>query len=151
MRGIVVFESKYGNTRFVGEKIVEGIRSVKPVEFDFKTPKDVEPEDLAGYDVILFGSPNHIGRATRGMRKFIEKLSRVNLEGKKCAVFDTYLTNKHYLRAAGSMEKIIRGKVSGLEIVEPGLSVKVKGMKGPLEDDAEEKSFRFGEKIGSKI
>jgi len=151
LKGIVVFESKYGNTRRVAEKIVEGIKNIKNIDFDFKTPREVKPEELAEYDVILFGSPNHFGDATRGLRKFIKKLGGVNLQGKKCTFFDTYMIELNRMKAVESMRKIVEEKVSGMIVIDEGLSIKVKGLKGPLEEGWDKKSFEFGEKIASKI
>lgn len=46
---------------------------------------------MARFDTILISSPNHMGRPTRSIRKFVDKLGKLNLEGKQVAVFDTYL------------------------------------------------------------
>ena len=85
---IVVYESKYGNTKLVTEKIVEGMKEVAGVETTLAELKEVDLSQLVTFDVILIGSPNHIGSATKGIRKFIDALGKLNLEGKLAAVFD---------------------------------------------------------------
>ncbi len=92
---IIVYESKYGNTRLVAEKIAEGIREVPGAEATSKELKEVAPDELARFDAILTGSPNHMGGATRGIMKFIDKLGKLKLEGKSIAVFDTYLAQDY--------------------------------------------------------
>jgi flavodoxin len=45
-RVIVVYESKYGNTKRAAEEIVEGLRSVEGTEPALRERKDVVPNDL---------------------------------------------------------------------------------------------------------
>ena len=100
---IVVYESKYGNTRFVAETIIEAMKQVSGIETVLSELKEVDLGQLADFDAILVGSPNHIGNATRGIRKFIDKLGKLNLEGKPAAVFDTYLS-RDFEKATKKME-----------------------------------------------
>jgi NAD(P)H dehydrogenase (quinone) len=87
---IVVYESRYGNTKHVAESIIEGINEVGVVEVSLKELKEVDFKEIPFYDAILIGSPNHVGGPTRGIKGFIDKLGKLPLEGKKFAVFDTY-------------------------------------------------------------
>ena len=83
VKAIVVYESKYGNTKLVAEKIIEGIKQVEEIETVLSEVKEVDFDDVADYDIILIGSPNHIGRPTRSIRKFIDKLGRLDLKEKQ--------------------------------------------------------------------
>ncbi|MHA1409858.1 MAG: flavodoxin family protein [Candidatus Odinarchaeia archaeon] len=150
MKGLVVYESKYGNTKKVAEAIVDGMKKAVSVEVDLKTPKEIEAKIAAEYDFLLFGSPNHIGRATRGIRKIIEKIGKEVKTEKKVAVFDTYM-GKDYMKAVKSMEKTIREKTENLMLIEQGLSIKVDGMKGPVSEGELPKCHAFGEKIAVKL
>lgn len=82
MRVLVVFESKYGNTKKVAETIIEGMREVEGIETVLTERKEVDFNTIVDYDVILVGTPNHMGRPTREIRKYIDKLGKLNLEGK---------------------------------------------------------------------
>ncbi len=143
---IVVYESKYGNTKLVAETIIEGIREVSGIETVLSELKEVDLNQLVEFDAILVGSPNHIGRATRSIKKFIDKLGNLNLEGKLAAVFDTYI-GKDFEKAVKKMEKQISEKVPGLKLATPGLSIRVKGMKGPIAEGELPKCREFGTKI----
>ena len=88
---IITYESKYGNTRLVAEKIAEGVKESSGAEVETREIKEVDLSKLTEYDAILVGSPNHMGRATLGIKSFIDKLGKLNLEGKLAAVFDTYM------------------------------------------------------------
>lgn len=147
---IVAYESKYGNTKRVAEAIIEGMKEVSGVETVLSELKEVDPNRLVDYDAILVGSPNHIGGATRSIRKFIDKLGKLKLEGKQAAVFDTYL-GKAYEQAVKKMEKQIGDKAPGVKLAAPGLSIRVDGMKGPITEGELPKCKEFGVKIATQL
>ena len=147
---IVAYESKYGNTRLVAEAIIESMREVEGIETVLSELKEADLNKVPDYDAILIGSPNHWGGPTRGVRKFIDKLSKLNLEGKLFAVFDTCL-GKDFEKAVKKMEKRINEKVPGIKQIAPGLSIRVQGMKGPLVEGELPKCKEFGNKIATQI
>jgi len=147
---IVTYESKYGNTKLVAEAIAEGMREVSGVETVLSELSEVDLDKLIDYDAILIGSPNHMGSATRGIRKFIDKIGKLNLEGKLTAVFDTCIA-RDFEKAVKKMEKQIGEKVYGLKPVVPGLSIKVEGMKGPIAEGELPRCKDFGVKIATRL
>jgi flavodoxin len=147
---IIVYESKYGNTRLVAETIAEGLREIPGIDAVLREIKDVDMKYLAGFDTILIGSPNHIGNATRKIRKFIDRLGKAELKGKTAVVFDTYLGGD-FEKAVGKMEKQIAEKVPGLKLPVPGLSIMVEGMKGPIAEGELTKCKDFGVKVAAHI
>ena len=149
-RVVLVYESKYGNTKLVAKTIAEGVREVGGIETILCEVKEVDFDKILDYDVILIGSPNHIGRPLRSVRKFIEKLGKLNLEGKQIAVFDTCI-GSDFEKAVKKMEKRISEKVPGLKPMVPGLSIKVQGIKGPILDGELPRCKDFGRKIGTQI
>ena len=149
-KAIVVYESKYGNTKLVAETIIEGLRGVSGVDVVLSEVKEVDLNQLAEFDAILVGSPNHMGGATRSIRKFIDRLGKLNLEGKPAVVFDTYM-GKDFEKATKKMEKQISEKASGLKLAAPGLSIRVEGIKGPIAEGELPKCKEFGTKIAIQI
>lgn len=149
-KAIVVYESKYGNTKRVAEAIAEGMREVPGVEAVLSEVKEVELDKLTEFDAILVGSPNHMGSATKGIRKFIDELGRLSPGVKLGAVFDTYI-GRDFEKAVKKMEKQIREKVPGLKLGAPGLSIKVEGMKGPITEGELPKGKEFGIKMASQL
>ncbi|MBA7502720.1 NAD(P)H dehydrogenase (quinone) [subsurface metagenome] len=147
---IVVYDSKYGNTKLVAETIAAGTRQVEGMETVVSGVKEVDLNRIPDYDVILVGSPNHIGGPTRGIKKFIDKLGKLPLEGKMFAVFDTYL-GKDFEKVVKKMERRISEKIPGLKPVAPGLSIRVEGMKGPISEGELPKCREFGKKIATQI
>jgi flavorubredoxin len=149
-RIMIVYETKYGNTKLVAETIAEGLREVEGTEVVVSELKEVDLNKMPDYDAILVGSPNHVGGPTWGIKKFIGKLGKLPLEGKIFAAFDTYL-GRNSEQAMRKMEKKISGKVPGAKLVAPGLSIMVQGMKGPISDGELPKCREFGNKIATQI
>ncbi|UCE16890.1 MAG: flavodoxin family protein [Candidatus Bathyarchaeota archaeon] len=147
---IVVYESKYGNTKLVAETIIEGMRKVEGIETVIKELKEVDFNKIANYDAILIGSPNHFGGPTRSPKKFIDKIGKLPLRGKLFAVFDTYIRGD-FEKAVKKMEKRINEKAPELKQITSGLSIKVQGMKGPIVEGELPKCKEFGKKIATQL
>ncbi len=146
---LLAYETKYGNTRQVADKIAVGI-----IDADGKATvshfEEVDPERLSDYDAILIGSPNHLGRPMGSAKRFIDGLARPELEGKTVAVFDTCL-GRDLGKTVGRMEKNIGEKANHLRIFSPGLSVRVDGIKGPIADGELTKCREFGASFVSSL
>lgn len=149
-RVFVVYDTKYGNTKLVAEKIVEGIREVEGIETAIGDVEEVNLENLADSDSILIGSPNHMGGPARGVKKLIDKLGKLDLKAKWVAVFDTYL-GEDFEKATKKMEKRIGEKFPGVKLITSGLSIRVGGTKGPIVEGELPKCKDFGKKIANQL
>jgi flavorubredoxin len=147
----VVYDTKWGNTKLVAEKIVEGMKEVEGVETAISDVEEVDLEKVADYDAILIGSPNHMGGPVRGIKKLIGKIGKLDLKAKWVAVFDTNLGGNQLEKAVKKMEKRIGEKVPVLKLIVPGLSIKVGGMKGPIVEGELRKCKDFGNKIANQL
>lgn len=90
---LVVYYSSWGHVEAMAQAIAEGVRSVDGVAVDIKrvaelVPEAVakashykldqaapiaEPEDLANYDAIIFGTPTRFGNMAAQMRNFLDR------------------------------------------------------------------------------
>jgi flavodoxin len=150
VRIIVVYDTKYGNTKLVAEKIMEGMNEVEGIETALSDVKETDPKKAVDYDAILIGSPTHFGGPARGVNKFIEKLGKLDLKAKWVAVFDTYL-GEDFEKSVKKMEERIHEKAPGLKLISSGLSLKVDGMKGPVTEGEFPKCKDFGKKIATQL
>lgn len=146
----VVYDTKYGNTKLVAEKIVEGIREIEGIETSISDVEKVDLQMVAGYDAILIGGPAHFGGPTRTINRFIDKLGSLQLEAKWAAVFDTYLKDDFEM-AVKKMETRINKKIPRVKLILPGLSIQVKGMKGPIAEGELPKCVEFGKIIAAQL
>jgi len=147
---IVIYESKYGNTKLVAEEIVEGMREVGGIEVALSELKEVDLDKILDYHAILIGSPNHFGGPTRSIKKFIDRLGKLTLKERLFAVFDTYI-KRDLEKAVKKMEKRIKEKVPESKLLVPGLSIKVQGMKGPILEEELPRCKEFGNKIAAQL
>jgi flavodoxin len=147
---LVVYDTKYGNTKLVAEKIVEGLNEVKGIDTTISDVKDTDPKTATDYDAILIGSPTHFGGPVRGINKFIDKLGKLDLKAKQAAVFDTYL-GEDFEKSVKKMETRIHEKAPTLKLITPGLSIRVDGMKGPVTDSEIPKCTKFGQHIATQL
>ena len=152
LKVIVFYDTKYGNTKFVAEKVVEGIRSIEDIEVNQGYVKEVSVEHALDYDLIVFGAPNHMGRPSRTMKKFIDGLAELNLSDKKVAVFGTYSGRSRQIdRSVKKLEKTVETKLPNLKLILPSLSVQVKGVKGPVLADQFSKCIDFGKQLALQL
>jgi len=90
IRILVAYDTKYGNTKLAAESIVEGIREVDGFEASIGYVNEIDIGRLADYDAIVLGAPNHMGRPSQTMKKFVNGLADLALKAKNAAVFGTY-------------------------------------------------------------
>jgi len=84
-----------------------------------------------------------------GIETTLSKPKGVDFD-KVAAVFDTY-GGRDFEKAMKKMERQIEEKVPGLELVTPGLSIKVKGIRGPIVEEELPKCREFGIKIATLL
>ena len=147
----VIYDTKYGNTKLVAEKIGEGMMQAEDIDVTISDVKEIALKKVADSDVILIGSPNHIGKPTRTIKKFIDKLGKLHLKAKWVTVFDTNLGGNQIDKAVKKMVKKIGEKVPDLKLITSGLSIIVGGMKGPLVEGELSKCITFGNKIVNQL
>jgi len=149
MKVLVVYDSKHGNTKLVAEKILEGIREVEGFEASIGYVGEVETGKLVEYDALVLGAPNHMGRPSGTMKKFVGGLSESSLKAKNVAVFGTYAGKERTEdRAVKKLQRMVEEKLPNLNLILPGLSIRVNGIKGPLVDGQLPKCIDFGRRIG---
>jgi flavodoxin len=148
MKVLIVYETKYGNTKkaaeTMGDIIKEADNDVTVMKVDA-----VERERIKDYEALVIGSPTYVSSQAKSIKKFISSL---DVEaGTKIVVFDTHSgdginTGGPMRKAVKKMEKQIE-KNPNLEKIMNGLQVAVKGIEGPLIDGELEKCKAFAKKI----
>jgi flavorubredoxin len=149
-KAIIIYESRWGNTKLAAENIGDGIKLGAPVEVVIKDVKNCDPTELAAYDAIVIGSPNHMGGATRNIGNLVNQLGSLKLEGKTVAFFDTCM-GSDFQKAVKKLAKMTSQKAPGVKLITPGLSVLVSGMKGPISAAELSKCKEFGTKLAAQI
>jgi flavorubredoxin len=149
---LVVYDTKYDNTKLAAESILEGIREAEGIETAIGYVKEIDPGKVADCDAIVLGAPNHMGRPSRTMKKFVDRLAELDLKAKDVAVFGTYAGRIRTVdRAVKKLEKMVEKKLPNLNLISLGLSVRVIGIPGPLAEGELPKCVDFGKKIASQL
>jgi menaquinone-dependent protoporphyrinogen IX oxidase len=147
----VFYDSKYGNTKLCAEKIAEGLRG-EGVAVDVGHVKEVSADHSIDYNAIVLAAPNHMGRPSQTMKKFVNQLSIQGLKDKKLAIVGTYSGKARTMdRAVRKMEKMAQKKLAGLALVLPSLSVQVNGLSGPVVDGELPKCVAFGKNLATEL
>ncbi len=116
VRVLVLYYSMYGHIERMAQAVAEGAREVAGAEVALKrvpelAPEEVlraagakldqpapvaEPEELADYDAILFGTPTRFGNMSAQMRNFLDRTgplwAKGALIGKVASVFTSAAT-----------------------------------------------------------
>jgi len=87
MNPLVVYYTRFGNTKKVAETIAEalaqaGAARTMPID-------DLTAADLEGLDLVVAGSPTHYQNLPQAVRAALDTLPRRALRGKRVAAFDT--------------------------------------------------------------
>ena len=142
MKGLIVYDSFFGNTEQIAQVIGSALGSEKDVEI-FRVG-DVKLEQLTGLTLLIVGSPTRAFRPTPAINRLLGRIPMNGLRGVKVAAFDTRIAVndidspilRFLARLFGYAAKPIsdRLKKKGGELAIPPEGFSVKGTKGPLKD-----------------
>jgi menaquinone-dependent protoporphyrinogen IX oxidase len=88
MKGIVVYDTSYGNTKKIAETIAETLKE-SGVEVDLFDVKDVKKSIARDYDFLVLGSPTRFGTMSFAIKGFLGKVKTEEWISKPFAAFDT--------------------------------------------------------------
>jgi flavodoxin len=155
-KGIVVYDSNFGNTEKIARALALGLE-YEGAKIDCLKVDQVDVEKLSDYDFIAIGGPTHIISASKPIKEFLERLKTVDLRGLKGFSFDTRnesrMNSRKWLMlensAARVIERVLRGEK--VEIVVPRRSAIVEGREGPLHEGMEETFKQIGLEISESL
>jgi len=89
-RTLLVYTTRAGETKKIGELIAEGIR-FSGAEAKVVNASEIKKEaDLEGYDAVVFGSPTYHGQMMQGMQTLLFLAEKADLEGKAGGAFGAF-------------------------------------------------------------
>jgi len=94
IKALIVYHSDYGSTEKLAHAIASGMRSAgMNVDVELKQATQTSPDDLQNADILVFGTPVHMGSMAWQMKKLIDETSGLwmenALQGKIGGVFAT--------------------------------------------------------------
>jgi flavorubredoxin len=152
MKVLVIYDSKYGNTKIAAENILEGLKQVEDIEAKISYVKEVDSQKVVSYDTLIIGAPNHMGSPSRTIKKFFDKLAELDLKSKDVAVFGTYSGRIRVSdRAVKKLEKRVEKTLPKVKLLLPSLSIRVKGVTGPVIEGELTRCKDFGNRIAKQL
>lgn len=114
-KAIIVYASRAGSTKKIGDLIAEGIRISGHEATVIKVSEIKKETDLDGYDAFVFGSATYHGDMMQGMKTLLFLAEKANLEGKIGGAFGAFgWSGEAPGRIFDTMENIFKMKmVSG--------------------------------------
>lgn len=149
VRALVVYDSKFGNTKSVAKEIRDGLE-YKGVEAFMSHIKGLNVNSVPMYDLIVIGSPTHFGGPAVSIKKLMKNLGKMGLKGKKVAVFDTCI-EKDMEKVMEKLEASVEKLLPECQLIKPGLSVVLEEDQGPISDGYLERSKTFGRWLANWI
>ena len=73
MKGLVVYDTSYGNTKTIAETIAETLKEAG-IEVDLFYVKDVKKLSAKNYDFLVLGSPTKFGTMSFTFKRFLGKV-----------------------------------------------------------------------------
>ena len=149
MKSLVVYDSKFGNTKKVAEAIAAGLAghgSVRLLGLD-KLP----PQNLGPVDLLFIGGPTQAHAMTARMRQFVDALRARPANGMAVATFDTRLRMPAVI--SGSAAKTIARKLRsvGVRIFGAPESFFVQGSVPQLEEGETERATNWAKGVADRL
>jgi flavodoxin len=133
MKTLIVYFSKFGNTRKIADAIAEILRSEGTTRV---IPLDqLAVSDLNAADLVIMGSPTHKMNLPETVGAAFETLPRRILRSTAVAAFDTSYKMSWWLTGFTAAHRLARklGKLGGKQVVPPE-TFHVVEREGPLYD-----------------
>jgi menaquinone-dependent protoporphyrinogen IX oxidase len=156
MKGIVVYDTSYGNTKTIAETIAETLKG-SGIEVDLFDVKNVKKLSAKDYIFLVLGSPTRFGTMSFAIRGFLGKVKSEEWVNKPFAAFDTEnpenveksrIENKEWSAAEKIAEKLRDKKMNQLL---PVLKALVLGQKGPLVEGEIERTKDYARELAVKL
>jgi flavodoxin len=147
MNALVVYHSKFGNTRKVAEAIAEVFQqtgAARPLGADELTAADLQDVDL-----VVVGTPTHRMNLPDAVRPILEALPRRILRGVPVTAFDTSYKMSAFLARFTAAKRIDRKlrRLGGKRLVPPETFHVNRQHEGPLYDGEIERARAWANAI----
>lgn len=144
MKALVVYDSKFGNTKVVAQQIAEGLGGGDPV-----LCRDARDSDLAGVDLLVVGGPTQGHGLSPDLRTYLDHLAAETVTDMQFATFDTRPTWPRLLAGSAAAQAAKRLTKKGAHMLVGPESFLVKEGKGPLLDGELSRAKEWAMQVGA--
>ena len=151
MKGIVVYDTSYGNTKIIAETIAETLKE-SGIEVDLFHVKDAKKLSANDYNFLVLGSPTRMGTMSFAVRGFLGKVKSNEWVNKAFAAFDTELPDNLEKKEWSAAEKIsTKLREKKMSELSPVMRAVVSGQKGPLKDGEVDRTREYAKQLAAKL
>ena len=156
MKGIIIYDTSYGNTQKIAETIAETLKE-SGIEVDLSHIKNVKQLSAKNYGFLAIGSPTKYGTMSFAMKFFLGKVKSEEWANKPFIAFDTEnpeniekarAENKEWSAAEKIADKL---KEKNMNQLLPVLKALVSGWKGPLVEGEIERTKNYTKELAAKL
>ncbi len=164
MKALVVYDSFFGNTENIAQAIGQALAALSAQgEVETCRVGSVTPQQLAGVQLLVVGSPTRGFRPSEPTVKFLSSIPAGSLKGVKLAAFDTRMRLEDFnspvlnfvfkLKLGNYAANVIAAalKKSGGELAQPPEGFFVKASEGPLRDGELERAEAWGRQVQARL
>lgn len=156
MKGLVVYDTSYGNTKKIAETIAKKLAELR-IENNQSKINKVKNLNDGSYDFLVVGSPTKFGTMSFAMKRFLGKVKSKQWANKPFVAFDTELPeniedsknkNKEWSAAEKIAEKL---KEKSMNQLLPVLKALVSGKKGPLVEGEIQRTQEYANQLADQL
>ena len=156
MKGIVIYDTSYGNTKKIAETISETLKEAE-IDVDLLYVKNAKKLNGKDYNFLILGSPTKFGTMSFAVKSFLGKIKSEEWQNKPFAAFDTEnpenieksrAENKNWSAAEKIAEKLKEKKMKQLL---PILKASVLDWKGPLVEGEIERTKSYTKGLAKEL
>jgi flavodoxin len=134
MNSVVIYASRYGNTKKIAEAIAEGLRSFGTTQlFAAEEAPTRLPE---GTDLVVVGGPTEAHGMTEALAETFNRMEPEALAGVIAAAFDTRLRWPRWLAGSAGVGAWNKLQSAGAQMIAPAESFFVKKDEGAEKGEA---------------
>jgi len=150
MNVLVVYFSKFGNTRKIAEAIAEVMDSAGSIRI--LNLEDLRVSDLRGLDLVIIGTPTHKMNLPAPVKEKFLSLPKRILRGAPMAAFDTSYKMSWLLSKFTASKKLVQKfrQLGGKRIIRSE-TFHVTGREGPLYEGEIERARQWAESILTRV
>ncbi len=151
MRGIVVFDTSFGNTKTIAQTISETLRE-SGIDVDTLHVRQVKKISAKENNFLVLGSPTRFGTMSFAIRSFLGKVKTEEWANKPFAAFDTENPENIEKKQGSAAEKIAaKLKEKKMNQILPVLKAVVFEMKGPLKEGEIERTKEYARNLAAEL
>jgi flavodoxin len=125
VNSVVIYASRYGNTRKIAEAIAAGLRSRGTAQV--MSADDAPTTPPAGTDLVVIGGPTEQHGLTEAVVRFFDRMEPGALGGMAAVAFDTRLRWPRWLSGSAGAGITQRLRRAGARVIAPEESFFIKG------------------------